>query len=68
MQNAPGTGGIAKSYENLYAHSQRVRIKAWREIQAGNLEEAGRLLVIADMCDRMLVKVLARNHSVRKRE
>lgn len=67
MQNAPGTDGIAKSYENIYDHGQRVRVKAWVAIQAGNLEEAKKLLFIADLCDRSLVKVLARNKSVWKR-
>lgn len=61
MQNAPGTEGIAKSYENLHDHSQQMRVKAWVEIQAGNLEEAEKLLLIADRYDRLLTKVLLRN-------
>lgn len=68
MQNAPGTDGSAKSYENLHDHSQQMRVKAWIQIQAGNLEEAEKFLFLADKYDRMLVKVLARNHSVWKRE
>lgn len=68
MQNPPGTEGIAKSYENLHDHSQQMRVKAWAQIQAGNLAEAEKLLFLADKYDRMLVKVLARNHSVWKRE
>ena len=67
MQNAPGTDGIAKSYENLHDHSQQMRVKAWVEIQAGNLEEAEKLLFLADKYDRMLVKVLARNESIWKK-
>ena len=61
MQNEPGTEGIAKSYENLHDHSQQMRVKAWVEIQAGNLEEAEKLLLIADRYDRLLTKVLLRN-------
>ena len=68
MQKPSRDDAIAKSYENIYDHGQRVRVKAWNQIQAGNLDEAKMLLLIADMCDRSLVKVLARNHSVWKRE
>lgn len=68
MPKPSETDGIAKSHENIYDHAQRVRVKAWVAIQAGNLEEAKKLLFIADLCDRLLIKVLARNHSVWKRQ
>ncbi|MGP5236422.1 hypothetical protein [Pseudomonas helleri] len=68
MQKTSRDEAIAKSYENIYDHGQRMRVKAWVEIQAGNLEEAEKLLFLADKYDRMLVKVLARNPSVWKRE
>ena len=68
MQKPSRDEGIAKSYENIYDHAQRVRVKAWVAIQAGSLEEAKKLLFIADLCDRSLVKVLARNYSVWNRE
>ncbi|KQB54794.1 hypothetical protein AQS70_20635 [Pseudomonas endophytica] len=68
MQKPSRDEAIAKSYEKIYDHGHRVRVKAWSQIQAGNLDEANKLLLIADMCDRTLVKVLARNHSVWKRE
>ena len=66
MQKPSRDEAIAKSYENIYDHGQRVRVKAWVEIQAGNLDEAEKLLFLADRYDRMLVKVLARNESVWK--
>ena len=68
MQKPSRENAIAKSCENIYDHGQRVRIKAWVAIQAGDLEEAKKLLFITDLCDRSLVKVLARNPSVWKRE
>ena len=68
MQEPSRDEAIAKSYENIYDHGQRMRVKAWVAIQAGDMEEAKKLLFMADMCDRSLVKVLARNHSVWKRE
>ena len=66
MPKPSDTDRIAKSYERIYAHAQRVRVKAWGEIQAGDLEDAKKLLLIADLYDRLLVKVLARNPSVWK--
>lgn len=67
MQKPSRDEAIAKSYENIYDHGQRVRVKAWVAIQAGNLEEAKQLLFMADMCDRSLVSMLSRNKSVWKR-
>lgn len=68
MQKPSRDDAIARSYENIYDHGQRVRVKAWVAIQAGNLEEAKKLLFIADLRDRSLVKVLARNPPVWRRE
>lgn len=52
MNKPSGNEGIARASENLYDHGQRMRVKAWRLIQAGDREEAQKLLSMADMCDR----------------
>ena len=68
MNNPSGNEGIARASENLYDHGQRMRVKAWRLIQAGDREEAQKLLSMADMCDRSLVPMLSGNEMAWKRE
>lgn len=64
MQKPSRNEAIAKSYENIYDHGQRVRVKAWQMSRGSNHAEVQQLLAAADDCDRSLTSMVLWDASV----